>query len=164
MEADVGDYGFGSVVHRKVYGVQETFKLKVQNISNKKILAFDFRWLELNPFASKRDARKQKFSINKVKTLDIDDKTKIDFKRSYKENFESFYFVEVDKVLFADGSTWSRGKADAYKKMINKQNAEAIKANHKPAAVSPRTPPEVKQKPVSNRRTRLRRSRRNRTK
>jgi hypothetical protein len=106
-EARVKDEG--SDHFRTFTGILDTYRLKVRNVSGKKILAYRVAWILKHPF---ENWVFRKIVANSIDLMDSGEIQTISFKRDKHYRQDAYYYAEVVKVEFDDESIWEAPEHD----------------------------------------------------
>ncbi|MDA0772788.1 MAG: hypothetical protein O3C63_07585 [Cyanobacteria bacterium] len=107
VEARVDDRGSN---HFKTFtGILDTYHLKVQNVSGKKILAYRIAWTLKHPF---QDWVYRTIEANSIDLFMPGALQKVSFKRDKHYRQDAYYYAEISKVEFDDETIWKAPEHD----------------------------------------------------
>lgn len=90
----------------KIKGVEDSFIAKVKNISGRKVLSYQILWTRSLPF---QEYATKNIWANSVKPLKSGKKQTLILRKPSHFRADSYYDVQIIKVLFEDKSIWDSG-------------------------------------------------------
>jgi hypothetical protein len=111
LRAGVRDQG--TVFFKGLSGARNTYRIEVENVSQKEILAYQVTWILKHPF---EDYVFHKIKVNSIKPLGVGEKQKLQFRRNKHYRDDAYYYVEISKVEYADDEMiWEAPEIEKYK-------------------------------------------------
>ena len=109
-DAEVSDRG--TVFFKDLTGAQNTYRLKVKNVSGRRILAYEVTWVLKHPF---EDYVFNKMTVNSINPVSAKGTQVIKFRRPKHYRDDAYYYAEISRVEFDDDeSIWEAPELDEF--------------------------------------------------
>jgi hypothetical protein len=129
LRAEVSDKGTSRF--KSLKGSVDDFQVMVQNISSKTILTYEVTWIMKHPF---EEFLVKKLTVNSINQIIAGMTQKLEFRKDKYYRDDTYYYVELTKVEFEDGTIWEAPEKeedfftqlDSLKKKINTLEEKSI--------------------------------------